>query len=363
MDKRTRASTFVFVLLFVASSVLTAVPQSQFPSASPLSPAEIAKLEARAQAGDPDAQLKLGEAYDDGNGVSQSDREAVKWYRAAAEQGNASGQANLGLMIRLGRGVEQNKEEAVKWYRKAAKQKNALAMFNLGTAYFNGDGTSIDDVAAYAWFSLAQEHGSKTGGDAVTRMNQEARQFQTAAYEKIGDMYLKGDDLTQSNESAVTWYRKAAGRGDDASVQIKLANLLLKTQGGSDYKEVHRLCEKAANLRYSPGAYCMGLLYQRGWAVQRDLSQAAKWFEEAANLGHVFSMLQLGQMYWNGEGVKQDRISAYKFAYLAATSELPEAKQQKERFEKEMNPKEIGKGKAKAIEWSHYHHGLVLIRR
>jgi len=69
-------------------------------------------------------------------------------------------------------------------------------------------------------------------------------------------------------------------------------------------------------------------------------------------------MLQLGKMYWKGEGVKQDRISAYEFAYLAAQSDLPEAAQEKEQFEKEMTPKEVAKGKARAIDWtrSHYHH-------
>ncbi|MFZ3339776.1 MAG: tetratricopeptide repeat protein [Terriglobales bacterium] len=122
------------------------------PVGQTMSAAEVNELQAKAQAGDALAQLKLGKAYGEGNGVPQSDARALKWYRAAAEQGNAAAQNDVGIMFRLGRGVDQDKKEAVEWFRKAAKQENANALFNLGTAYYNGDGVAIDDTAAYAWF-------------------------------------------------------------------------------------------------------------------------------------------------------------------------------------------------------------------
>ena len=36
------------------------------------------------------AQFKLGVMYDNGEGVPEDDKQAVKWYRLAAEQGQAS---------------------------------------------------------------------------------------------------------------------------------------------------------------------------------------------------------------------------------------------------------------------------------
>ena len=48
------------------------------------------------------AQVNLGLMYDNGEGVTENDAEAVRWYRLAAEQGYASGQYNLGLMYDLG---------------------------------------------------------------------------------------------------------------------------------------------------------------------------------------------------------------------------------------------------------------------
>ena len=48
--------------------------------------------------------------------------EAAKWYLKAAEQGNADAQQRLGDMYEEGQGVEQNDEEAWKWHQKASEQ-------------------------------------------------------------------------------------------------------------------------------------------------------------------------------------------------------------------------------------------------
>ena len=310
---KSKCVSSVILFLGVICLVQNVVTQVQSSASNSLSPVEINQLQAKAQAGDPTAQLNLGKAYEDGNGVAQNDNHALKWYRAAAEQGNAGAQNNLGLMFRLGRGVEQDKPEAVKWYRKAAKQANPSAMFNLGAAYYNGDGVTTDDVAASAWFLLAQSFGSRPAGDAAKRMSNEVSLSET--FEKIGDMYQKGDDLPQSSNEAVTWYRKATENGG-AAVQMKLASLLLEDPNAvSNYGEIHRLCEKAANLRFSPGAFCMGRMYEEGLG-ERDLSKAAQWFAKAVVLGHAVAALRLGEMYWKGEGVKQDKISAYVFIDL-----------------------------------------------
>jgi TPR repeat protein len=57
---------------------------------------------------------------------------------------------------------------------------------------------------------------------------------------------------------------------------------------------------------------------------------AAEWFGS----GNALAMLRLGQMHWKGEGLKRDKTAAYEFIYLADTSDLQEARQEKERLEK-----------------------------
>ncbi len=50
--------------------------------------------------------------YAKGQGVSQNDAKAAKWFRKAADQDHAAAQSNLGLMYAQGKGVAQNDAEA-----------------------------------------------------------------------------------------------------------------------------------------------------------------------------------------------------------------------------------------------------------
>jgi TPR repeat protein len=323
---------------------------------TPLLPDQVSQLTAKAEGGDADAQVKLGIAYEDGNGVPKNDAVAFKWYLAAAQQGNATAQNNVGLMYRSGSGVERNKVEALKWYRMAAKQRNASAMFNLGTAYYNGDGTGVDDSMAYLWFLLAKSYGSQAAIAAVERMEQEAKAAQSGALEQIGDMYARGDELPRDPNEALAWYRKAAAEVGDTRVQVKLALLLLTTQkDGVDYSEARNLCEKAATHHDAMGVYCVGELYAQGLGVERDAQKAAKHFLESANLGYGVGAYRIGLFYWNGEGVKQNKVSAYEYMLLAASSRLPQAENEQARMEKELTPAEIKKAQKKVQEWSQQH--------
>jgi hypothetical protein len=65
--------------------------------------------------------------YVNGEGVTQDDAEAVRWYRAAADQGFAEAQASLGFMYVNGKGVAQDYAEAMRWFRLAADQGHAYA--------------------------------------------------------------------------------------------------------------------------------------------------------------------------------------------------------------------------------------------
>jgi hypothetical protein len=69
----------------------------------------------------------LGYLYENGKGVPQDYKEAVKRYRLAAENGDAEAQNNMGVMYEKGRAVPQNDKEALKWYRLAAEQGHAEA--------------------------------------------------------------------------------------------------------------------------------------------------------------------------------------------------------------------------------------------
>jgi uncharacterized protein len=316
---------FVILALILSLAQSTATisePQSIPPSpatVSKLSASELSQLRSKAESGDAAAQLALGRAYQDGNGVKQDDDLAVKWYRSAAEQGNATAQNDLGIMYRTGSGVEKSKEEAVNWYRRAARQGNASAMFNLGAAYYNGDGVEESVFKAYDWFLLGKEAGSTQADDAVQRTAAEiGDRASDDALMDVGEMYEKGNDLLLSTAEAAKWYRKAADRNIPRGM-VKLALMLMNGTGvPQDFTQALQLC-KAAAKGYSSAQYCVGLFYQQGWGVAADATEAAKWYQKAAERGHGPAEVALAQMYWKGQGVKADPVEAYLWLFNAYT--------------------------------------------
>jgi TPR repeat protein len=106
------------------------------------------------------AQTSLGVLYENGYGVPQNYKTAVKWHRLAAAQGYAIAQHNLGELYRTGRGVPQDDKTAVKWYRLAAEQGVPQSQLNLGWMYNNGKGVPQDYNTALKWYRLAAEQGN-----------------------------------------------------------------------------------------------------------------------------------------------------------------------------------------------------------
>jgi len=83
-----------------------------------------------------------------------------------AHGGEARAQYDLGLMYDKGQGVPQSDFEAMQWYERAAEQGEPRAQYNLGLMHFNGQGVAPDLVKAYYWISLSASHGDRLALDA-----------------------------------------------------------------------------------------------------------------------------------------------------------------------------------------------------
>jgi len=122
-------------------------------------------------------------------GVSQDEKEALKWFLKAAEQGNADAQRNIGFWYHLGRGgVPQDEKEALKWYLKSAEQGNAKAQCSLGGMFADGKGVPKDYGEAVKWYLKAAENG-----DAIALFN-------------IGIMLEEGQVVPKNNLQAYFWF-------------------------------------------------------------------------------------------------------------------------------------------------------------
>lgn len=208
----------------------------EFPDYSyQLSRREWQALLARAEQGDPEAEMGIADTYSEGcrdrSGrvlVRKSSRKAFAWLRKAAEHGDSSAQNNLG--VRLGnKGYQQDISAAILWLKRAYRQGDtACAAINL----------------------------------AIT-------------YRDTGDF-----------RKAVFWFRKAALNGDDALLQLGI-----HYYWGIGVRRNHaagvRCFRKATKGKYISEAdrdtafFYLGIAYLEGNSVRRSLVTARKLLERA----------------------------------------------------------------------------------
>jgi TPR repeat protein len=86
---------------------------------------------------------------------------ALEIMRPLAEQGSALAQGYIGIMYRDGRGISQNDKEAVRWFRLAAEGGEMLSRTNLAVMYLNGRGVAQDYREALKWLLLAAEQETR----------------------------------------------------------------------------------------------------------------------------------------------------------------------------------------------------------
>jgi len=120
---------------------------------------DVVQVKKMAEAGDADAQSKLGVLYASGVGMRMDKQEAARWYRKSAEQGNPVGQWNLAFMYVRGDGVEANYTEARELFRKSAENGFANAQYDLGMMLLQGMGGTQNREEAGKWFRTAAAQG------------------------------------------------------------------------------------------------------------------------------------------------------------------------------------------------------------
>ncbi len=153
---------------------------------------DIAEYIRAAKQGGAEEQYKLGEIYQEGQGVSKDEKEAAKWFRRAADQGHAASQWRLGLMYYRGEGVAKDEKEATKWLRRAADQGDAEAQASLGAILIGKD-----DAEALKWIRLAADQNLARG------------QY------LLGWMYLNGRGVAKDEGEALKWLRASALQGNE----------------------------------------------------------------------------------------------------------------------------------------------------
>lgn len=85
-----------------------------------------------------------------------------------------------------------------------------------------------------------------------------------------------------------------------------------------DYVTVKNIVEPLAEQGDARSQYAMGVLYENGFAVNRDPAKAAAWYLKAARQGNIDAQYNLGAMNEHGAGIPVDYTNAAYWYHIAA---------------------------------------------
>ena len=197
-----------------------------------------------AEQGDPDAQYKLGEFFENENNIS----DACKWFEAAAKQNHAESQFRLGYLYSIG-GTDfpADVEKSRFWSMQAARQGHPSAQYNLGLFCYREQ----NFTEAAKWFESSARQGNENAMFCFAEMN------------KRGE--YQGSDI----RTAVEYYTK------------------LSEEPYNDKNAIVRL----------------GVLYCDGDQIQRDANKGKKLIEKLKPFRDVdaCSCTQIGDLYCTGK--------------------------------------------------------------
>ncbi len=151
-----------FTLLFASGPALAAAPPD--PKQAEKS---ATALRQRAEKGDGNAALQLGNLLVQNRVPAAKFGHAADWYRKGCNLGDLSACHNIGYSYEAGKnGVARDLLEAAAYYLKAAERAFLPSMVNLGALYANGV-IIADDVEGYKWLLIARLAANQCPGTPI----------------------------------------------------------------------------------------------------------------------------------------------------------------------------------------------------
>jgi TPR repeat protein len=192
---------------------------------------ELLGLKLKAEKGDVNSQIELGNKFRDGITPIEKDYlGAMKWYQMAADKGSAKAQYLL-AQIYFNKKLAMDNNKAFQLNLKSAELGNSDALNMVGMCYSRGYGVSEDKTEAIKWWLKASEAGNSN------------------AQASLGYCYENATGVAQDYREAIKYYTKSAEQGNVAA-----------------------LCS-------------LGVIYFQGTGIPKDYDESIKWFTKGAELG------------------------------------------------------------------------------
>ena len=148
-------------------------------------------IKKQAKRGHPWAQVALGVQYQEGNVLTHSHYEAVRWHRKAAAKGHPGAMVRLSEASRLGEGCSRDLREARAWAQKAASIDP-----------FKGYAISQLAVVALSYGKDRKRDEAQSTLSAISEMNADNAVTDVTTQHVLGCSFYKSGDFS----SALKWY-------------------------------------------------------------------------------------------------------------------------------------------------------------
>jgi TPR repeat protein len=270
---------------------------------------------------------------------------------SAAESGDAKAQAELGDAYHFGFSVKIDDKKAVELWKKSAEQNYAHAEFRLGEIYgddSSGDGTGVippDGAEAMKWFERARGHGDPRAKCAIGQ---------------VYELALNG--VSQDHDKAIKLFTeclppvRTLALNGDTDAELILALLYDMGWGlPEDKTEAFKWRLSSAEEGFPGGEAYVALCYYAGVGVQKNIRESVKWMSIAADQGVSLAQLWLGSFYAKGEGLPKDNVKAYMWLDLALIQGERKAGNALVEVSKSLTPDQLAEATKLAAAWQAQH--------
>jgi TPR repeat protein len=290
------------------------------------------------------ATYLLSLLFENGTGVPQDFKEAVRLLRLSGERGHAEAQFKLGYMYHQGDGVPRDQKKALKWYRRAEKQGHKLAKVSIEFIERNIKTKPLAPSLPPSLMDIINKD------PALKKGWEEMEEVRPAE-----DAYMKGD-----SKKTFKILKPLAEKGNSYA-QNKFARMyelgFFKDIGNKSTDDIHEAVkwyELAAEQGNSESLYNLGNLFYIGKKkpmLHINYVRAAGYFRRAAETEDKISMYVLGKMYHEGTGVIQDYVQAHMWLNISNSKGHKQAIKLRDIIEKKMTKDQIAEAQELARNW------------
>ena len=249
----------------------------------------MALFEQADQQGHPKSARNLGFMHDEGIGVAENDALALEYYLRAGRAGDKEGMADAASLLWFGSDtVTPDQSTALDLAQRAMTRRSPKGFEFMGDRAYYGQGIPEDRVLAIDYYTQAWEIGGRA----------------YSAY-ALGWQYANGDGIEQDIPRGAAFYRRAAelGRADAAA---ELGGMIHDGDVDGTTEEMLALLNQAAEADNRSAINELGLVYDFGSGVPRDVNRALAYYEQAAALGDPWAKRNVGLVLLNDMGTPSD---------------------------------------------------------